>query len=263
MDVGLCQPSNTILLVSTAAVIYHLLAGDTTAMLWWIVVGVAGTAVFQGLCFGGLEPLAWVLMSIPVLIVCFFLAVALFASRMRIENVVDVPCGHPACNDNGCSKCQHVEHFENQLPFIENQAAVTMTGCPYCGERGCPYCAYKSAEIADALKVPATEGFQGVPCSYCKGVGCKFCRNAGCQYCGGRPGYCPTCAPKKKDTISDSREGFDDGPCPYCQGGGRSQACDSCGGSGCPYCTYAASLCRDCQGRGCASCNREMALSTY
>ena len=232
MDVGLCQPSNTILLVATAGVIYHLLAGDTAAMLWWIVVGVAGTGVFQGLCYGGLEPVAWVLMAIPVLVVCFFLAVALFASRMRIENIVEVPCGRcghrhpahdpcrprcPACGGNGCSQCQEA---------FENQAAVTMTGCPLlgtsgqsgrlCSDRGCPYCAYKSAEAADALKIPAADLQKPIE---------KF--------------------------HGDGR----------CQSG--EQACASCGGSGCPYCAYEASLCRDCQGRGCASCNRDMALSTY
>lgn len=268
MDVGLCQPSNTILLVATAGVIYHLLAGNTAAMLWWIVVGVAGTGVFQGLCYGGLEPVAWVLMAIPVLVICFFLAVALFASRMRIENIAEVPCHSrcPACGGNGCSQCQSVENFENQ-------AAVTMTGCPYCSGRGCPYCAYKSAEIADALKIPAgVEQFQvqkinkenGVPCSYCKGHGCKFCRGGGCQYCRGGPGSCPKCPLR-------TNEGFHDGPCAYCQGSGCPrcrwqsgiQACASCGGAGCPYCAYEASLCRDCQGRGCASCNREIALSTY
>lgn len=163
MDIGLCKPSSTILLVSTAGVIYHLLAGDTASMMWWIIVGVTGTGVFQSLCYGGLEPVAWILMSIPVLIVCFFLAVALFASRMRIENIVEVPCG-----SNGCSHCQSVE----------NQA------CPNKHD----------------MKVPAVEKFHDA---------------------------------------------------------------QSCDGSGCPYCAYAASLCRDCLGRGCASCNRETALSTY
>lgn len=92
-QLGFCQPSSAILLVSIAGVIYHAAVGAYRAMLWWIVVGVLGTGVFQALCFGGLEPLAWVIMLIPVLIVCFFLAVALFASRMRIENIMAVPCG--------------------------------------------------------------------------------------------------------------------------------------------------------------------------
>jgi hypothetical protein len=90
---GLCQPSSAILLVSIAGVIYHAAVGAYHTMLWWLVVAVLGTGVFQALCFGGLEPLAWVIMMIPLLIVCFFLAVALFASRMRIENIMAVPCG--------------------------------------------------------------------------------------------------------------------------------------------------------------------------
>ena len=129
---GFCQASTAILLVSVAGVVYHAAVGAYQTMLWWIVVGVFGTGVFQALCFGGLEPLAWVIMLIPVLIVCFFLAVALFASRMRIENIMAVPCdrchrphvpwmpcagGAPgegswcnktrcsACNGCGCSQC--------------------------------------------------------------------------------------------------------------------------------------------------------------
>ena len=122
MDFGLCQPSLAILLVSIAGVIYHTAMGDFHAVTWWTVAGLAGTGVFQALCFGGLEPIAWVLMSIPVLIVCFFLAVALFASRMRINNVMSVPCGRcghkqcrgscssdpapkPRCNRTRCSAC--------------------------------------------------------------------------------------------------------------------------------------------------------------
>lgn len=121
---GFCQASTAILLVSVAGVVYHAAVGAYQTMLWWIVVGVFGTGVFQALCFGGLEPLAWVIMLIPVLIVCFFLAVALFASRMRIENIMAVPCdrchrphvpwmpcagGAPGegswCNKTRCSAC--------------------------------------------------------------------------------------------------------------------------------------------------------------
>jgi hypothetical protein len=122
MDFGLCQPSLTILLVSIAGVIYHTAVGNFHAVTWWFVAGLAGTGVFQALCFGGLEPVAWVLMSIPVLIVCFFLAVALFASRMRIENIMGVPCDRcgrkqcgggcgggparkPRCNRTRCTAC--------------------------------------------------------------------------------------------------------------------------------------------------------------
>ena len=114
---GLCRPSSLILLVSVAAVIYHVAVGSWSAVVWWIMVGLAGTGIFQALCFGGLEPAAWVLMLIPVLVVCFFMAVALFASRMRINNIMSVPCdscGHreplpPApcpCGGGGCGRCR-------------------------------------------------------------------------------------------------------------------------------------------------------------
>ncbi len=115
MDLGLCQPSSAILLISVAGAIYHLLAGNPHAIIWWVMTGAVGTGVFQALCYGGLEPVAWVLMSIPVLIVCFFLAVALFASRMRINNVMSVPCHDgrcgsepprkPRCNKTRCDYC--------------------------------------------------------------------------------------------------------------------------------------------------------------
>ena len=106
MDIGLCKPSTAILLVGLAGAIYHLFTGNMHAVASWAIVGLGGTAIFQALCYGGLEPVAWVLMSIPVLIVCFFLAVALFASRMRIENVEQVPCDRcgrpkPRC---GCKR---------------------------------------------------------------------------------------------------------------------------------------------------------------
>jgi len=112
----LCQPSTAILLLSIAGVIYHLLTGRYQASLWWLLVGLVGTGTFQALCFGGLEPVAWVLMMIPVLIVCFFLAVALFASRMRIENIMSVPCdrcGFPhhreeTCQEKKKPKCHNV-----------------------------------------------------------------------------------------------------------------------------------------------------------
>ena len=94
---NLCKPATAILLVSVAGILYHLIVGNFHVMIWWVLVGVFGTGVFQGLCYGGIEPVAWVLMAIPVLIVCFFLAVALFASSVRINNVRKVPC-------NKCSR---------------------------------------------------------------------------------------------------------------------------------------------------------------
>jgi hypothetical protein len=106
-SIKLCQPSMTILLVSVAGALYHLIVGDWSGMMWWLTVGLFGTGVFQALCFGDLEPVAWVLMAIPVLIVCFFMAVALFASQLRINNVRKVPCnrcGHHHRHDEHCGK---------------------------------------------------------------------------------------------------------------------------------------------------------------
>jgi hypothetical protein len=106
---GLCRPSSLIILIATAAVIYHVAVGAWSAVVWWIMVGLFGTGIFQALCFGGFEPAAWVLMLIPVIVVCFFLAVALFASRMRINNVMSVPCdscGHQEPEPEPCP-CGH------------------------------------------------------------------------------------------------------------------------------------------------------------
>jgi hypothetical protein len=112
---GLCRPSSLILLISVAAVIYHAAVGAWSAVVWWIMVGLFGTGIFQALCFGGLEPVAWVLMLIPVMVVCFFMAVALFASRMRITNVLTVPCDRsPTC---GCPRC------------LETAAPAPQVGC--------------------------------------------------------------------------------------------------------------------------------------
>lgn len=131
---GFCQASSAILLVSLAGVIYHAAVGAYSTMLWWIIVGVFGTGVFQALCFGGLEPLAWVIMMIPVLIVCFFLAVALFASRMRIENIMAVPCG----------RCQgrHVPWFPcgPVMPQPGEGSWCNKTRCSSCRGCGCGQC---------------------------------------------------------------------------------------------------------------------------
>ena len=91
----LCKPATAILLVASAGVLYHLIVGEMYNVLWWLIVGFLGTGVFQALCSGGIEPVAWVLMLIPVLIVCFFLAVALFASSIRVN---ERPESRPACN---------------------------------------------------------------------------------------------------------------------------------------------------------------------
>jgi uncharacterized membrane protein len=81
----LCKPAMILALVSAAGAIYHLLSGNGRSVIWWLVVGVIGTATFQGLCMGGMSEIAWIVMSIPVLLVCFFLAVALFSSSIRIQ----------------------------------------------------------------------------------------------------------------------------------------------------------------------------------
>jgi len=98
----LCKPANLILLISIAGTLYHLLTGEYKIVLWWLIVGIVGVATFQGLCMGNFENIAWVLMLIPVLVVCFFMAVALLASSMRIKNVYTGPCNEckekPKCN---------------------------------------------------------------------------------------------------------------------------------------------------------------------
>jgi len=81
----LCKPTSAILLVSMAGTLYHVLMGEMDTATWWLIVGAMGTLVFQSLCYGGLESLAWVLMLIPVMVVCFFFAVALFSSYVRIS----------------------------------------------------------------------------------------------------------------------------------------------------------------------------------
>ena len=140
MDIGLCQPSNVILLVSVAGSLYHLLMGQVRAMLWWVMVGLFGTGIFQALCFGGLEPVAWVLMFIPILVVCFFLAVALFASRMRIENIMSLPCDRcgrpkPSCGcGSGSGSTSNSSGAEPEKPRCNR------TRCGRCGGCGCPYC---------------------------------------------------------------------------------------------------------------------------
>jgi hypothetical protein len=102
---GICQPAGIILLVSIAGVLYHLMAFNMSAVIWWLCVGLLGTTVFQILCRGGLEIISWTLMIIPVLILCFFFAVALFAARLRIQNFRQIPCdccGRPIPHRSKC-----------------------------------------------------------------------------------------------------------------------------------------------------------------
>jgi hypothetical protein len=110
MDTQLCQPSTILLVVATAGVIYHLLAGSAATAVWWLFVGVIGGAVFQGLCYGGLTPIAWILMSIPILVVCFFFAVALFTAKLRIKNIEVVPCGKCRRHHPREERCHHEHH---------------------------------------------------------------------------------------------------------------------------------------------------------
>jgi hypothetical protein len=224
--IGLCQPASAILLISVAGVLYHILAANTGSVIWWILVGLFGTGIFQALCFGGLEPVAWVLMSIPVLIVCFFLAVALFASRMRIDNVMSVPCDrcgrqkrhcscHPASNSGcgcrrpGCPRCYGgvaAEGFANDIPPCGcgrascpycnrgNQCPYGRCDCPKCGGDGtvCPYCPGAVSLASDESAI--TEGFAGCGCNACQCMGgsCNgACQPGGCLNCGGAG--CPNC----------------------------------------------------------------------
>ena len=99
----LCKPANLILLVSIAGVIFHVLTGQFRVVLWWTLVGILGAGTFQGLCMSEFENVAWVLMLIPVMVVCFFFAVALLASSMRIKNEIKVPCG-PGHVQEGCKE---------------------------------------------------------------------------------------------------------------------------------------------------------------
>ena len=185
LGLGLCQPATAIILVAVAGVLYHIAAGHGAAVLWWLVVGVFGGGVFQVLCRGGLEPVAWILMLIPVLIVCFFLAVALFAARMRIQNVREVPCDRCGRKKDHCG-CQPAR-----------QPRCNRGRCD-----GCPSCLWGGGGpgIDDeyAAGGAVTEGFgEPCPCQSCGCIGgpCPDCGRAGqrpCNDCGGSG--CPYCA---------------------------------------------------------------------
>jgi len=117
----LCKPANLILLISIAAIIYHVLVLDFGTAIWWFMTGLIGTVTFQALCYSGFEGGAWILMLIPVLIVCFFLAVALLASSLRIKNVVRQSCKKPTCKPKcnrtrcGCSDCVKMYQCERAV----------------------------------------------------------------------------------------------------------------------------------------------------
>ena len=99
----LCKPASSILVISIAGALYHCVVGRVNTMFWWILIGIFGTGIFQGLCINGIEPIAWIVMMIPILIVCFFFAIALFTSSVRINNG-DCP-----------RECEH-EHEQNNCP---------------------------------------------------------------------------------------------------------------------------------------------------
>jgi hypothetical protein len=229
---GLCQPAAAILLVATAAVLYHLVAGNGWSIIWWITTGLFGTGVFQALCFGGMEPIAWILMSIPVLIVCFFLAVALFASRMRIDNVQVVPCnrcGHPKPKC-GCGR------------------PPAPPSCNRCGGSGCPHCPSRHEEgFADGGDPPC-RACGRITCPYCqrvrRGNQCPYGR-CECPFGGGKGLDCPYC-PGAASLVAGV-ENFENASraCSSCQcmGGSCNGACVpgqclDCDGSGTPNCTY-------------------------
>lgn len=170
---GVCQPAAAILLISIAAVLYHLLAGNTVSIIWWIMTGVFGTGIFQALCSGGMEPIAWVLMSIPVLLVCFFLAIALFASSMRIDNVQaagECRQSHCQCESEGFSGSRG-----NQCPYGRCE-------CPYGGGTGLdvPYCPGAASLMID----PRREAF--VSSCKCMGGSCNgACKKGQSLNCNG------------------------------------------------------------------------------
>ena len=154
MDLGLCQPSSAILLVSIAGAIYNLLVANLHAVMMWALIGVFGTGIFQALCFGGLEPLAWVLMLIPVLIVCFFMAVALFASRMRINNFMRLPCRDSSCGSSSppCNKCGGESSTCGCEKQQQQRHQFSKTLCNSCRGSGCRYCILQQNEGAQNLE---------------------------------------------------------------------------------------------------------------
>lgn len=235
-SIGLCQPASAILLVSVAGVLYHILAANTGSVIWWLMVGIFGTGIFQALCFGGLEPIAWVLMSIPVLVVCFFLAVALFASRMRIDNIMSVPC----------DRCQKPKRACGCHP---RPAPPTPCGCR---RPGCERCVLADASV-EQFASPMTNniprcGCRRPDCPYCnRGNQCPYGR-CDCPRCGGDGTVCPYCpgavSLATDESPPDVTEGFAcaNNQC-KCMGGSCFGACRwggplNCGGAGCPNCAY-------------------------
>lgn len=203
LGIGLCQPASAIVLVAIAGVLYHVAAGHGTAVLWWLMVGVFGGGVFQILCRGGLEPVAWILMLIPVLIVCFFLAVALFAARMRIQNVREVPC-------DSCGRPRHRCGCRPAEPARPRCNRSRCSGCPSCLWGGGGPGIHRAEGAGPGIDDEAAAGGAVIAEHFTDSCPCQSCGCIG-------------------------------GPCPDCGRAGQ-KPCNDCGGSGCAYCAYAASV---------------------
>ena len=128
----LCQPASIILLVSVAGLLYHLVTGSVMGMLHWGLVAIIGTGVFQTLCSAGFEPIAWLFMSIPILIVCFFLAVAIFSSSIRVNNGRHRSRGYNPCNMCG--------QEERNCGCQQEKPKCNRTRCDMCNGCGCNRC---------------------------------------------------------------------------------------------------------------------------
>ena len=129
----LCQPASIILLVSVAGILYHLVTGSFMGVLHWGLVAVIGTGVFQALCSAGFEPIAWLFMSIPILIVCFFLAVAIFSSSIRVSN------GRPD-HSRGHSPCGMCGQERDKCGCQQEKPKCNRTRCDKCNGCGCNQC---------------------------------------------------------------------------------------------------------------------------
>jgi len=210
----LCKPATAILLVSIAGCLYHLLAGQFSVVIWWLVVGVLGTGTFEVMCRGGLENLAWGLMSIPVLIVCFFLAVALFAARMRIETVKEVPCDRCGRPKHNCG-CEGFKPVDGKKPAtVLDMKGVSLQMDLKQKEKKNKLSAGKagkSGKTGKTIKAMVKEGFVSYEAALSKSRG----HDCGPQFCSCPDGEttCLTC--DTGDSVT-------------------------CGGSGCPYCSFAA-----------------------
>lgn len=91
-----------------------MLTGQFRVVLWWTIVGILGAGTFQGLCMTDYENVAWVIMLLPVIVVCFFLAVALLASSLRIKNEV-CEDKHGECRNKPAeNKCKHDGRYPNE-----------------------------------------------------------------------------------------------------------------------------------------------------